>query len=71
MNIMHLIDPDMIVYAGGMTAAGEPFLNRIKHYIHELAFPVPATKTIVRYAMLGSDAGYIGAAACGRQLIKK
>ncbi len=71
MNIMHLIDPDMIVYAGGMTAAGEPFLNRIKHYIRELAFPVPAAKTIVQYATLGSDAGFIGAAACARQLAKK
>ncbi|WP_020474128.1 ROK family protein [Zavarzinella formosa] len=71
MNIMHLIDPDMIVFAGGMTAAGDPFLNRIRHYIHELAFPVPAAKTIVQYALLGSDAGFIGAAACGRQLVKK
>lgn len=70
MNIMHLIDPDMIVYAGGMTAAGEPFLNRIRHYINELAFPVPAKNTIVKYAKLGSDAGFIGAAACGRQLVK-
>jgi glucokinase len=71
MNLMHIIDPDMVVYAGGMTAAGEPFLNRIKHYIKELAFPIPAAKTIVRYAALGSDAGIIGAAACGRQLVKK
>jgi glucokinase len=71
MNMMHIIDPDMIVYAGGMTAAGEPFLNRIQHYIKELAFPIPAAKTIVRYAQLGSDAGIIGAAACARQLVKK
>ena len=71
MNLMHLIDPDMIVFAGGMTAAGEPFLTRIRHYIHELAFPVLAAKTIVRYAQLGSDAGIIGAAACARQLVMK
>jgi len=70
-NMMHLIDPDMIVYAGGMTAAGEPFLNQIKGYINELAFPVPAEKTIVRYAKLGNDAGMIGAAACARQLVMK
>jgi glucokinase len=70
MNLMHLIDPDMIVYAGGMTAAGEPFLNRVKHYIKDLAFPVPAERTVVRYAQLGSDAGFIGAAACARQLVK-
>lgn len=71
MNMMHLIDPDMIVYAGGMTAAGDPFLDRIKHHIRELAFPIPAAKTIVRYSLLGSDAGFIGAAACARQLVKK
>jgi glucokinase len=71
MNIMHLIDPDMIVYGGGMTAAGDPFLSRIKHYINELAFPVPAQNTTVRYAQLGSDAGFIGAAACARQLVAK
>lgn len=71
MNMMHLIDPDMIVYAGGMTAAGKPFLDRIKHYIHELAFPIPAARTIVRYSQLGSDAGFIGAAACARQLLDK
>ena len=70
MNLMHIIDPDMVVYAGGMTAAGAPFLNRIRHYIKELAFPVPAERTVVRYAQLGSDAGFIGAAACARQLVK-
>ena len=67
-NMMHSIDPDMIVYAGGMVAAGESFLQRIRGHIRRLAFPVPAEKTIVCYARLGSDAGYIGAAACGRQL---
>ena len=69
MNMMHIIDPDMIVFAGGMVAAGEPFLERIKHYVCEMAFPVPAAKTQIRYAQLGSDAGMIGAAACGRQLV--
>jgi glucokinase len=71
MNMMHIIDPDMVVFAGGMTHAGESFLNRIKHYVRELAFPVPAARTIVRYAALGSDAGFIGAAACARQLVGK
>ena len=36
-----------------------------------LAFPVPAAKTQIRYAELGSDAGFIGAAACGRLLYKQ
>jgi glucokinase len=70
MNLMHIIDPDAIVFAGGMTAAGEPFLERIKHYIHQLAFPVPAQRTLIRYAQLGSDAGFIGSAACAKYLVE-
>jgi glucokinase len=70
MNLMHVIDPDMIVFGGGMIAAGEPFLERIRHHVRELAFPVPAEKTQVRYAQLGSDAGFIGAAACARKLYR-
>lgn len=68
MNMMHTIDPDMIVFGGGMIAAGETFLERIRKHVNELAFPVPAEKTTICYAQLGSDAGFIGAAAGGRQL---
>ena len=71
MNMMHVIDPDMVVFGGGMIAAGEPFLERIRHHVRELAFPVPAAKTQVRYAQLGSDAGFIGAAAGARKLYLK
>lgn len=70
MNAMHTIDPDMVVFGGGMIAAGDTFLDRIRHHVSELAFPVPAEKTQIRYAQLGTDAGFIGAAACGRLLVK-
>jgi glucokinase len=68
MNMMHTIDPDMVVYTGGMIAAGDAFLERIRRHVKKLAFPVPAEKTAICYAQLGSDAGFIGAAACGRKL---
>jgi len=71
MNMMHTIDSDMIVFSGGMIAAGEPFLERIRHHVRQLAFPVPAAKTQIRYALLGGDAGFIGAAACARLLMKR
>ena len=71
MNMMHIIDPEMIVFGGGMIAAGQPFLERIRHDVKKLAFPVPAAKTQICYAQLGSDAGFIGAAGCGRQLLAK
>jgi len=70
MNMMHIINPHAIVYAGGMTHAGDAFLDRIRHYIAELALPVPASKTLIRYAMLGSDAGFIGSAACAKYLVQ-
>lgn len=70
-NMMHTIDPDMIVFAGGMIAAGSGFLNRIRKVVKELAFPVPAAKTRICYAQLGTDAGFIGAAGCARILLKK
>jgi len=68
MNVMHMIDPDMVVFGGGMTAAGPGFLESIRKHVQALAFPVPAAKTAIRYAELGTDAGFIGAAACGREL---
>ena len=70
MNMMHTIDPDMVVFGGGMIAAGDPFLERIRGHVKELAFPVPAEKTAICYARLGTDAGFIGAAACARKLYR-
>jgi glucokinase len=71
MNMMHTIDPGMIVFGGGMIAAGPSFLKRIRRFVKELAFPVPAEKTTICYARLGTDAGFIGAAGCARLLVRK
>ena len=63
-NLMHTIDPDVVLFTGGMIAAGEPFLNDIRAEIRAMAFPIPAAKTRVAYAELGGEAGMIGAAGC-------
>lgn len=65
--LMHTIDPDIVLFSGGMIAAGLPFLEQIRLNIESLAFPVPGAKTKVAYAELGGDAGFIGAAGCARQ----
>ena len=39
MNMMHVIDPDMVVFGGGMTAAGEGFLERIRHHVRAASIP--------------------------------
>lgn len=70
-NLMHTIDPDLILFSGGMIAAGPHFLDAIRKGIRSLAFPVPAAQTRIAYAELGGDAGFIGAAGCARQAFHK
>jgi glucokinase len=65
-NLMHTIDPDMVVFGGGMSKSGPEFLQWIREDIHKLAFPAPAAGTEIVYAQLGSNAGYIGVAGCAR-----
>ncbi len=70
-NMMHTINPDIVVFGGGMTACGDSLLEAIRGYVKKLAFPVPAERTRIVYAQLGNDAGFIGAAACARQLYSR
>lgn len=65
-NLMHTIDPDIVLFGGGMIAAGEGFLNDIRADIRAMAFPVPAARTRIQYAELGGEAGFIGAAGNAR-----
>jgi glucokinase len=65
-SLMHTIDPDIVVFGGGMIAAGAPFLEAIRGGIRTMAFPIPAGRTRIEYALLGGDAGFIGAAGCAR-----
>jgi glucokinase len=51
-----------------MIAAGEPFLAKIREYVGRFGLSYPASKVQIRYATLGSDAGFIGAAACAKLL---
>jgi glucokinase len=64
--LMHTIDPDMILFGGGMIASGLRLLDDIRTFARQLAFPVPARATRIEYASLGGDAGFIGAAGCAR-----
>ena len=68
-GVMATVDPKMIAFGGGMIAAGEPFLEQIKMYVSRFGLSYPAGKVAMRYAQLGSDAGFIGAAGCARQLV--
>ncbi len=69
--LMHTIDPDIILYSGGMIAAGQSFLEDVRNDIAAMAFPTLAGKVRIEYAALGADAGFIGAAGCARMAFGK
>jgi len=69
--LIHTIDPDIVLFSGGMIAAGPSFLEDIRTDIRAMAFPTIAHKIRIEYAELGGDAGFIGAAGCARMAFGK
>ncbi|QDU61090.1 Glucokinase [Planctomycetes bacterium Pan216] len=67
-NVMHLVDPEVVLFSGAMTDAGPGFLEKIRSCVRENALPILADATRIDYASLGSDAGFIGAAGCARKI---
>lgn len=71
-NIMHTINPEMVLFGGAMTFGqnetplGRKFLQRIREEVKKRTFPIPGERTKIDYASLGNDAGIIGAAGCIR-----
>jgi glucokinase len=70
-SMMHTIDPDLILFGGGMTNAGDPLLEEIRRNVRKLAFPIPAAKTRIEFAKLGGDAGFVGAAGWARAIFSR
>lgn len=62
-NTLHATEPQRIVFAGGMIAAGDILLNQIKEYFNEQIWKLKKETVEICFATLGEDAGIIGAAA--------
>jgi len=71
-TFMHTLDPNAVVLGGAMDFGGPDcelgrrFLERIRQEVKRRAFAVLAQRTIVDFASLGGDAGYLGAAGIAR-----
>ncbi|MFN3532466.1 MAG: ROK family protein [Candidatus Brocadia sp.] len=63
-NIMHVLNPEMIVLAGGMIGSGELLMNPIRQVTQQRAFEASYKDTKIVFSQLGNDAGIIGAAGC-------
>jgi glucokinase len=64
--VVNVLDPDIIVLAGGMIAAGDFLLGPLEKYARGLFYPRPKEHTRLVFTQLGGDAGIIGAALCAR-----
>ena len=68
-NALHCTEPERIVFAGGMIAAGDILLDRIKYYFKQHVWKLKQEDDIeICFATLGEDAGIIGAAALAKDL---
>ena len=67
-SVMNVINPEMVLIGGAMTfgrdasEVGGQFIERVREEVRGRAFQIPAERTAIRFAELGADAGFIGAA---------
>jgi glucokinase len=66
-NIVNIFNPDTIVIGGGVAKMGELLLDPARQVVAERAFKLPASAVKIVPALLGDDAGVIGAALFARQ----
>lgn len=69
-NIGNMLNPSDIVIGGGVSAAGDFLLTRVRHYFEEFTFPQVRDSTRIKLAQLGNDAGVIGASSLAKHLVK-
>jgi glucokinase len=60
-GLANVFEPDVIVFGGGVMAAGEILLSPIREEVERRSLP-PMNKTRIAHAVLGPEAGMIGAA---------
>jgi glucokinase len=69
--VINVLNPDVIVIGGGMAKAGGFLFEPLTRHVRKAAMNMPAKKTRIVKATLGSDAGIIGAAELVRMQVEK
>lgn len=64
-NLINILNPEMIVIAGGVVNAWDLFEKHMLHEVEERAFPLLAARVKIVRAKCGDDAGLLGAARLG------
>jgi glucokinase len=72
-NVVHIIDPEVVVLGGAMNFGGESnwvgktYIDTVRAEFCSRTFPFLAERTAISFAQLGGTAGYIGAAGLARE----
>jgi len=61
-NLINILNPEMIVIAGGVVNGWDLFEKHMMHQVEERAFPLLAARVKIVRAKCGDDAGLLGAA---------
>lgn len=61
-GLINVLNPEMIVLGGGLSAGWDLFIDDTRDQITKRAFKEPAERSRLVHAILGDDAGLIGAA---------
>ncbi|MHB8719513.1 MAG: ROK family protein [Candidatus Dormibacteria bacterium] len=64
-GLINLFSPEVVCVGGGMINAGDLLFDPLRAAVGELAFAVPASHCRIEPALLGTDAGLVGAVAWG------
>lgn len=64
-NLINILNPEMIVIAGGVVNGWDLFAKHMMHEVEERAFPLLASRVQIVRAECGDDAGLLGAARLG------
>jgi glucokinase len=68
-NLVHTTGPELILFSGGMTAAGDALISRIRRFFDEFIWTSRREHVKIAVAALGEDAGIVGAAALAREAV--
>ena len=68
-NLSNALNPEYLVIGGGVSAAGEFLLKRVKQIFEKFAVAAVRTSRELMLADFGNDAGVIGAASLARQFV--
>lgn len=69
-GVVNLLNPEVIVIGGGLSFAGDFIFKKIKETINKRAMPIQARQVRIKKAVLGNDAGLIGAALLVKENLK-